>query len=75
MLRIASTQGGEAEIDRLQVLPGRGAYLCYSRECAGRGRKKLAHALRTRGGPAEGLFDEIDREIGSRDNFGKDESS
>lgn len=68
-------RGGEPEIDRLHALPGRGAYLCYSRECVGRASKRLAHALRIRGGPGEGLFEEIDREIVGRDNFGKDESS
>lgn len=75
MLRIVSARGGEAEIDRLHVLPGRGAYLCYSRQCADRGFKSLAHALRIEGRPGEDLFEEIDREIVGRDNFGKDESS
>ncbi|MBQ9565005.1 MAG: YlxR family protein [Synergistaceae bacterium] len=65
LVRLVRTPGGDAVLDPVGKLPGRGAYLCLNRECLERARKSgaLARALKTSISDAcwEGLARSIER--------------
>jgi predicted RNA-binding protein YlxR (DUF448 family) len=48
-VRLVRRADGVADVDASGVAPGRGGYLCRSRECFARARKRIAVALRAEG--------------------------
>lgn len=68
LLRIVRSASGEIVIDPTGKKPGRGAYVCRSRDCIAAALKKkaLERALRT-AVPAE-LIDELNRAVQENEN-------
>ena len=63
MIRCVRSPSGEVSIDRSGKAQGRGAYICPSRECLAKAKKKRQFNRAFKTAVDESIYDELDRLI------------